>query len=115
MATMVVFVGLLFTAYVWKNYSKVVQRVASFADLQDKSFFCEDLKALSLDERLSVAVALNLADQLSDECLDKESDFVLWKQRKSDYSLAYYAKSLTVEDTKKEKTYLNKTKKSSAD
>jgi uncharacterized RDD family membrane protein YckC len=106
MATMVVFVGLLFTAYVWKNYSKVVQRVASFADLQDKSFFCEDLKALSLDERLSVAVALNLADQLSDECLDKESDFVLWKQRKSDYSLAYYAKSLTVEDTKKEKTYL---------
>jgi uncharacterized RDD family membrane protein YckC len=88
MATMVVFVGLLLTAYVWKNYSKVVQRVSSFADLEDKGFFCEDLKAVSLDERLSVAVALNLADQLSDECLDKESDFVLWKQRKIEYSLS---------------------------
>ncbi|MEQ1723111.1 MAG: RDD family protein, partial [Pseudobdellovibrio sp.] len=106
MATMVVFVGLLFTAYIWKNYTKVVQRVSSFADLQDKRFFCEDLKGVSVEERLSVAVALNLADQLSDECLDKESDFVLWKQRKSDYSLAYYAKSLTAEDAEKEKTYL---------
>jgi uncharacterized RDD family membrane protein YckC len=106
MATMVVFVGLLFASYIWKNYSKVVQRVASFAELQDKRFFCEDLKGVNIDERLAVAVALNLADQLSDECLDKESDFVLWKQRKSDYSLAYYAKSLITQDGEKEKKYL---------
>lgn len=106
MATLVVFVGLLFSALIWKNYSKVVQRVSSFAVLQDKKFFCEELKGVNIEERLPVAVALNLANQLSDDCLDKESDFVLWKQRQDDYSMAYYAKSLTAENDDKEKSYL---------
>ncbi|MBY0554811.1 RDD family protein [bacterium] len=106
MATLVVFVGLLFTALIWKNYSKVVQRVSSFTALQEKQFFCDELKSVSVDERLPVAIALNLANQLSDDCLDKESDFVLWKQRQDDYSMAYYAKSLTTDDADKEKSYL---------
>ena len=106
MATLVLFLGFLTSALIWKYYSKLVQRSASFYVLKDKSFFCEELKNLNMNERLQVAVALNLSNQLSDNCLDKEADFVLWKQKISDYSLAYYAKSLTTADREKEKSYL---------
>lgn len=106
MATMVLFIGFLVSALIWKNYSKVLQRTSTIAVLTDKRFFCEELKNVSSEERLPAAVALNLASQLSDECLDKEADFVLWKQKKSDYSLAYYAKSLTTDDADREKDYL---------
>lgn len=105
-ATLVLFVGFLISALIWKTYSKVVQRNLSFAVLQEKSFFCEELKNVNIDERLQVAIALNLTNQLADSCLDHEADFVLWKQKKSDYSLAYYAKSLTTTDDDKEIIYL---------
>lgn len=107
MATLIVFVGFLFSALIWKNYSKIVVRSASFAFLKEKRYFCEELEKVTLEQRLEVAVALNFAGQLSDACLDREADFVLWKQKVSDYSLAYYAKSLTAEDSTQEKNYLN--------
>lgn len=106
MSTLVVFVGFLFSFAVVKTYSKIVNRVPSFAVLQNKNYFCEEVKNIKLEERLSVAVALNLVNQLSDDCLDKEADFALWKQKKSDYSLAYYAKSLTAENGETERDYL---------
>lgn len=105
-ATLVVFVGFLFTALVWKNYTKIVNRSVSFAVLSEKQFFCSEMENVNGEERLQVAVGLNFAGQLSDTCLDREADFVLWKQKISDYSLAYYAKSLTTEDGVKEKMYL---------
>lgn len=104
-ATLIVFVGFLFTALVWKNYSKIVSRSASFVVMNDKKYFCSELDTVAIDERLSVAVALNFAGQLSDSCLDREADFVLWKQKYPDFSLAYYAKSLTAEDAAREKNY----------
>lgn len=104
--TLVLFAVFFTIVLVWKNYTKIVQRSSSFAVLQDKRFFCEELEDIPPDERLQFAVALNLADQLSDVCLDKEADFAIWKQKKSDYSLAYYAKSLTTGDVDMEKKYL---------
>lgn len=105
-ATLVVFVGFLFSALVWKNYTKIVNRSASFAALYEKHYFCSEVENINGEDRLQVAVALNFAGQLTDSCLDREADFVLWKQKFSDYSLAYYAKSLTTEDSEKEKKYL---------
>lgn len=106
MATLVLFVGFLASAFIWKTYSKVVQRNLSFSALQEKLFFCEELENVNSNERLQMAIALNLTNQLTDICLDREADFVLWKQKKSDYSLAYYAKSLTTNDNEKEISYL---------
>ena len=106
MATLVLFVGFLFSALIWKNYEKIIHRAGSFAVMQQRGFFCEDLASVKLNERLQMAVALNLVNQMSDDCLDREADFVLWKQKKGDYSLAYYAKSLTTTDGDKEALYL---------
>lgn len=105
-ATLVVFVGFLFSALIWKNYTKIVNRSASFATLYEKNYFCSEIENVIGEDRLQVAVALNFAGQLTDACLDREADFVLWKQKFSDYSLAYYAKSLTTDDPEKEKSYL---------
>jgi membrane-bound lytic murein transglycosylase len=38
--------------------------------------------------------------------LNREADFVLWKQKYDSYSMAYYAKSLTTDDNEKEAKYL---------
>lgn len=105
-ATLIVFVGFLFSALIWKNYAKIVMRSSSFTALQNERYFCEEIRDVNLDQRLQFAVALNFAGQLSDDCLNREADFVLWKQKLSDYSLAYYAKSLTTDDVAKVENYL---------
>lgn len=103
--TLSLFVGFLFSAWIWNNYEKIVQRAGSFAALEQQSFFCETLKGVPLPDRLPTAIGLNFVEQLSDECLNKEADFVFWKYKKGDYSLAYYAKSMTTSDVAKEKQY----------
>ena len=105
-ATLIIFVGFLFSALVWKSYSRIVDRTSSFIALNDKGFFCEQLEGVTLEERLPTAIALNFAGQLTDTCLDREADFALWKQKTADYSLAYFAKSLTSNEEIKEKNYL---------
>lgn len=106
MATVLLFFGFLLSAITWKTYSQVVNRAASFYSYQAQNYFCEELSDVGLENRLPTAIALNLAKQLSDDCLDREANFTLWKEKKSDYSLAYYAKSLTTDDLTKEKKYL---------
>jgi uncharacterized RDD family membrane protein YckC len=106
MTTLSLFFGFVLAAYIYQNYHNIVGRVVSFNELKSKNFFCEDLAAVSIENRLETAVALNLVDQLSDACLDREADFVLWRNRSIDVSLAYYAKSLTAETKEKEQSYL---------
>jgi uncharacterized RDD family membrane protein YckC len=106
MATMTLFVGFLATAFIMQNYNKIKNRTISFNEFKEKNFFCEDLKAVEQKERLPVAIALNLVNQLSDACLDREADFVFWRLKEADLSLAYFAKSLTVNNTEKERIYL---------
>lgn len=106
MATLVVFSGLLIGILVWRHYHQIIQRTASFIALDEKNYFCKDLKEVELTERLPLAVALNLVNQLSDECLEKEANFVLWKQKVADESLAYYAKSLVAVESENERDYL---------
>lgn len=105
MTTLTFFSSFLIVIFVWRQYHQVIQRNLSFIALDEKNYFCKELKNVEMNKRLSVAVALNLVNQLSDECLEKEADFVLWKQIESDSSLAYYAKSLTASDIDSEKAY----------
>lgn len=114
-ATLTLFLTALFISVVWLKYEKIVQRTASFKALEKNNFFCKELKDVQLSGRLSMAVAMNLVGQLSDSCLDKEADFVLWKDKTADISLAYYAKSLTEESTEKEKKYLTQACESEKD
>ncbi len=107
-ATLTVFFIFIFSTFVWTNYKQIVGRAVSFAQMQEKKFFCDGLETFEYDKRLEAAVALNLVNQLSDQCLDREADFVLWKQKYDGYSMAYYAKSLTAEDSEKEQQYLTK-------
>ena len=106
LATMIIFVGFLFATVVWLKYEKIVQRVSSFEKMQSQKFFCEDLKNIQVTQRLSMAVAMNVVGQLSNDCLDREADFALWKDKKSDLSLAYFAKSLTETDENLQTQYL---------
>jgi len=105
-ATLTVFFVFIFSTFVWTNYKNIVNRSLSFAQLQDKKFFCDGLETFEYAKRLEAAVALNLVNQFSDDCLDREADFVLWKQKYDSYSMAYYAKSLTTDDNEKEAKYL---------
>lgn len=105
-STLSLFYIFLFGTYLWTNYQRVVYRVASFNDFYSRNYFCEEMTGIDLTKRLEVAVAMNLVDQLSDTCLDREADFILWKQKSNEYSLAYYAKSLTAETSEKEQSYL---------
>jgi uncharacterized RDD family membrane protein YckC len=104
--TLTVFVVFMATSFIWSHYKQVVTRTESFTQLQDQKFFCEELGDIDYSKRLETAVALNLVNQLSDACLDREADFVLWKQKYDSYSMAYYAKSLTTDETEKEQKYL---------
>jgi hypothetical protein len=105
-ATLSIFAGVLLVAVILANYDRVTQRKVSLVKLQSEGFFCEEMNQVPDSERLGTAIALNLVNQLSDGCLDRESDFVLWRQKTGEYSLAYYAKSLTTASDEKEKQYL---------
>jgi uncharacterized RDD family membrane protein YckC len=107
MATLTTFFVFLMSSFIWSNYERVVGRVGSFAQMQEQNFFCPELKSVEMARRLETAIALNLVNQISDVCLDREADFVLWKQKFDNYSLAYYAKSLTTDDNEKEIKYLD--------
>ncbi len=107
MATMMIFVGLIFFSVVMIQYRDITDRTQSFKQADQQNHFCSELKGVKSSSRLQLAIAMNLIGQLSDDCLDREADFVLWKQKDSDLGLAYYAKSLTESDSSKEKKYLS--------
>ena len=106
-ATMMIFLGMMVFSMLFMKYTEIGQRTESFKIFEKKNFFCSELKNASQSSRLQLAVAMNLVGQLSDECLDHEADFVLWKEKTDEIGLAYYAKSLTEEDSDVEKKYLN--------
>lgn len=105
-ATLILFVSMIVIAIVVGQYREVANRTESFKQRDKQNLFCAELKGLSQSSRLQMAIAMNLVGHLSDDCLDRESDFVLWKNKKDELGLAYYAKSLTEPDQEVEKKYL---------
>lgn len=106
MATLILFVGFILVAFMAAQFREIENRTESFKQHDKKDLFCAELKGVNPSSRLELAIAMNLVGQLSDDCLDRESDFVLWSDKKKDLSLAYYAKSLTEEDEDGESKYL---------
>ncbi len=108
MVTLSLFIGGLLTSLLLTQYKQVVDRLPSFRNLEKQSFFCPQMNDVKIEGRLQTAIALNLIDQLSNECLDREADFVLWKNKTDQVPMAYWAKSLTTDDLEKEQQYQNK-------
>ncbi len=106
LATSMCFVGFLFLAFFYSSYENIEQRTESYRKYAKNKYFCKELNTITETSRLQFALAMNLVGQLSDDCLDKEADFVLWKQKKDDVDLAYFAKSMTEENRETEKKYL---------
>ncbi len=115
MATLILFVGIIAVAVVAGQFREIENRTDSFKQQDKKEMFCAELKGVSSSARLDLAIAMNLVGQLSDDCLDRESDFVLWSQKKKDLGLAYYAKSLTEENIESENRYLEQACADNAD
>ena len=107
LATVIVFFSFILAAVGWQHHQKIKNAVYSFQQMKSEQFFCDELKSVQLLQRLQTAIALNLVGQLSDRCVDKEADFVLWKMNNPELkSLAYYAKSITESDADHEQDYL---------
>ncbi len=105
-ATLMIFVGMLFVSFIMLQYRDITNRADSFKQAEKKNQFCTQLKGVGQASRLQLAIAMNLVGQLSDECLDREADFVLWKNKTDEAPLAYFAKSLTEEESAMESKYL---------
>ncbi len=107
-STVTVFLSFLLVAAGWQQHQRIKNAVYSFQQLKNEQFFCEELKSVQLLQRLQTAIALNLVGQISNRCVDKEADFVLWKMENPELkSLAYYAKSITETDADREQSYLH--------
>lgn len=106
-ATFMVFISILFLAYGWQQHQNIKSASYTFEKMKKQNYFCNDLKSIQLKDRLQTVIALNLVGQITDECVDREADYVLWKSRDHEQrSLAYYAKSLTEKEFKNEERYL---------
>lgn len=108
-STLTIFIFFLVVAAGWNTHSNIQKGSYSFMKKQKANYFCSELRAVDIGERLQTVIALNLVGQIEDVCVDKEADFVLWKSAdKAQRSLAYYAKSLTEDETEnsQEQAYL---------
>ncbi|MFN3455688.1 MAG: RDD family protein [Pseudobdellovibrio sp.] len=99
-----VFFGIIFY---FKSYQNILTSPLSYAKFKSKSLDCQDFANLDSAERLRFGIAMNLIGTYSDECLNREADFTLWRNFTEDKSLAYFAKFLTTEkNTPTEAAYL---------
>ena len=92
----------------FKTYQSL--RVGEFREKgQSNPYVCKEIKDLDFAgiSRLDAALSLFLLDEISPECLDKESEASLWSDPVNSQDLAYLAKVFVTEgDVKKE--YLGK-------
>ena len=82
------------------------------SELETSDFLCASVTSAvkSEDNRLDKALALFLADEISEECLAAEADFVLWVPDESEKSWAYLAKGIVHKfDSDQYEAYLDKT------
>ncbi len=99
-STLSVFVFILVAATSWNTHTNIRNKTYSFMKKQKANYFCSELRTVDMRDRLQTVIALNLVGQIEDICVDKEADFVLWKSAdEAQRSLAYYAKSLTENET----------------
>lgn len=100
------------------NYNQSVNAAITYENIrqvvQDKLKKCQELKDVKQQNRLKMAIALNMVGVLSDQCLDSEADFVLWhtfaKNNEEldpsyNHSMAYLAKYMTAQTLEDEDHY----------
>lgn len=100
------------------NYNQTVNAATTYEEIrqvvQNKLQKCQELKDIKQENRLKMAIALNMVGVLSDQCLDSEADFVLWhtfaKNNEQldpayNHSMAYLAKFMTAQNDEDEARY----------
>lgn len=90
----------------WKNYQFVLTSPDTYAKMKSKKKTCTEFVHLDSTDRLRYAIAMNLVGTVSDNCLDQEADFVLWRNFTDDRALAYFAKFVSSTNERLENRYL---------
>jgi uncharacterized RDD family membrane protein YckC len=77
-------------------YSMAIRGEFKKLDLESSDYLCSSVSrsVKDSDNRLDQALALFLADEISEDCLESEIDFVLWKADDSEKAWAYLAKGI---------------------
>ncbi len=91
------------TAFCWgtvkvaRLYEMALKGEFKQADLEANDFLCSQVSQTvkARGSRLDQALALYLADEISESCLNLEIDFALWKADDQDKAWAYLAKGIT--------------------
>lgn len=102
-----VFVWTIF--FVGHFYKLAVRGEFRKSELENDNYLCSSVTSSlkSQEVRMDKALALFLADEISEECLASEADFVLWTPNDTEKSWAYLAKGLLKKyDTDRYQSYL---------
>ncbi len=112
--TIFIFFGIALSVFSFKHlYEKTITSNFKYEKLNKEHYFCDELKNVKQENKLTVATALNIVGVLSDTCLNQEADFVLWNNfSENDRAMAYFSKyvaiseGLGVDDADSEDDYL---------
>lgn len=92
-------------------YKLAVRGEFKKSELESNNYLCSSVTnaITAKDSRLDKALAMYLADEISEECLAAEADFVLWTPDQEDKAWAYLAKGfLKKYDSEQFTAYLQK-------
>jgi len=99
MTTLSLFFVVLFAIVFWRGYQNILTSPLAYKKMLNRSKkACQDFADLESTDRLRYKIAMNLVGTVSDECLNQEADFVLWRNFTQDQSLAYFAKFIAASD-----------------
>lgn len=99
MTTLSLFLIAISIILFWKSYSNILQSPIAYKKyLKHNPKICQDFADLNTTDRLRYKIAMNLVGTISDDCLNQEADFVLWRNFTTDQSLAYFAKFIAASD-----------------
>ena len=99
LTTLSLFFAILFAIVFWRGYQNILTSPLAYKKMFNRSKkTCQEFADLESTDRLRYKIAMNLVGTLSDECLNQEADFVLWRNFTEDKSLAYFAKFIAAPD-----------------
>lgn len=99
LTTLSLFFVVLFSIVFWRGYQNILTSPLAYKKMLNRSKkSCQEFADLESTDRLRYKIAMNLVGTISDDCLNQEADFVLWRNFTEDQSLAYFAKFIAAPD-----------------
>jgi hypothetical protein len=93
-----------------RTYRMVQEGQFASIHADDKHLLCNQIGTDSYSgvQRLDIATALFLSDEITSECLRKEADYSLWNTLESEKAWAYLAKAILSDDKMDQERYFTK-------